>query len=349
MVPANSFLARAAALATLGFSVFPLHVRGKKPLIDKWGRWQDERAGKAQLLEWARKWPDANVAIATGPVSGIVVLDLDTAEGEEKATLLGVPLTPCVRTGKGCHFYFRCNDFFLRNFAGKLPGIDLRAAGGYVVGPGSVHPSRALYEWVLTPDQLRFANPPSWLFALAKEPSQPAPNGTIVTNVKSPKTSSARSNSEISAYAQKAFDEETARVRSAIEGARNHTLNCASFALGQLIAGGELSDEMVRPALLDAAQAVGLGERETRGTIESGLSAGKCEPRTAPAREGDGVSVDRGEPPRPLRRDIPPTQPYPDDALGNLLGDRDGRAQDRRGRSCSCINEASRRRARNQL
>ena len=99
-------------------------------------------------------------------------------------------------------------------------------------------------------------------------------------------------NSQISAYAQKAFDEEIARVRSATEGERNDTLNRASFSLGQLIASGELPDEMVRRALLDAALGAGLGEREARSTVESGLAAGAGEPRTVPAQEEERVSVD---------------------------------------------------------
>ena len=93
-----------------------------------------------------------------------------------------------------------------------------------------------------------------------------------------------------SAYGQAALEREAARVASAVEGTRNHELNRAAFALGQLVAGGELDEHLVRTHLIGAAIACGLPEHEIAGrngrigTLDSGLAAGMQLPRRAPER-----------------------------------------------------------------
>lgn len=89
-------------------------------------------------------------------------------------------------------------------------------------------------------------------------------------------------NGDTSPYAARALEDEVEQVRTAPEGVRNDTLNRASFSLGQLVAGGELHEHEVEDRLTDAALAAGLGEREARRTIGSGLRAGTTEPRQAP-------------------------------------------------------------------
>jgi hypothetical protein len=92
------------------------------------------------------------------------------------------------------------------------------------------------------------------------------------------------------AYGRKALDLECARVtlaQSAGEG-RNNALNRAAFSLGQLVAGGVLVRGEVEQRLYDAAVMSGLdrdpncGESGIAKTIQSGLTAGMAEPRTAP-------------------------------------------------------------------
>ena len=78
---------------------------------------------------------------------------------------LGVepPETFTVRTGKGRHFYFRQpSAIALGNAEGVLRGFDInvRGAGGYVVGPGSVHATGAVYETVADVDPVEV---PGWL------------------------------------------------------------------------------------------------------------------------------------------------------------------------------------------
>ena len=72
--------ARAAALRylSLGWSVAPMQPRGKRPLV-RWTTYQGRRATAGEVEQWFRRWPDANVGIVTGAVSGLLVLDVDVA------------------------------------------------------------------------------------------------------------------------------------------------------------------------------------------------------------------------------------------------------------------------------
>jgi hypothetical protein len=82
-------------------------------------------------------------------------------------------------------------------------------------------------------------------------------------------------------YSRAALESECEAVRNAGKGARNNTLNVAALSLGSLVP-HLLAEGDVRSALLDAASASGLGERESRATIDSGLKAGMKEPRHVP-------------------------------------------------------------------
>lgn len=89
-----------------------------------------------------------NIGIATG--KGLLVLDFDVpkAPGQENGlkTLAewdakGLPQSLRVRTPSGgVHVYLKYPpDLNLKNSVKKIaPGVDVRADGGYVVGPGSV-------------------------------------------------------------------------------------------------------------------------------------------------------------------------------------------------------------------
>ncbi len=80
-----------------------------------------------------------------------------------------------------------------------------------------------------------------------------------------------------SRYLQAALDGELQRLAAATEGTRNETLNAVAFRLGQLDAADDVAE-----ALLAVAESIGLGRREARATIASGLRAGRLRPRAAP-------------------------------------------------------------------
>jgi len=110
--------------AARGWHVLPC--RGKVPYTSHGVK--DATIDKELIKEWWSQWPEANVAIATGTISGIDVLDVDSPFG-----LLYE--TRNVQTPKGRHYYFKAKD---QGCAVRFrPDMDIRANGGYVIAPPS--------------------------------------------------------------------------------------------------------------------------------------------------------------------------------------------------------------------
>jgi len=145
--PHNSSLLDAAlSYARAGYRVFPLEPDGKRPTIKAW----PERAttNDAQIREWWRERPNANIGVATG--GELLVIDVDTKNGKQGLrslelleTLFDVPQGLRVRTPSGgWHIYLRVpaeTDLTIgAESIDGFPGLDHRCNGGYVVGAGSV-------------------------------------------------------------------------------------------------------------------------------------------------------------------------------------------------------------------
>ena len=128
---------------------------GKHPRIREW----QVKASKdeATVRKWWKRWSTANVCIATGSLSGVVVLDVDPRHGGQdslkalEASHDGFSETPVSRTGGGgLHFFFEHPGGRVPNKVGLLPGIDIRGDGGFVVAPPSSHVSGEVYSWIRT-------------------------------------------------------------------------------------------------------------------------------------------------------------------------------------------------------
>jgi len=163
---ADAALVWALHYAEHGWSVVPVHSmsrgectcgRGHCPSPAKHPRvrWEPAMAQPAtteQLTAWWSAWPDANIGVVTGAVSGVAVLDVDPRNGGE-ATLRQLendddvlPMAPEVRTGGGGrHLWFRVDEPVPSTELG--PGLELKADGGIVVAPPSVHASGRKYVW----------------------------------------------------------------------------------------------------------------------------------------------------------------------------------------------------------
>ena len=128
-----------------GFSVIPILPRGKKPAIP-WKEYQQRPPTDEELVQWFGNGAKNNTGIVTGPVSGLAVVDLDSDRAFAFAKEKNLSPTPTVKTGRGFHVYCKTKDG-VRNFQQRdgLPDIDLRAEGGYVVAPPSVHESGLVY------------------------------------------------------------------------------------------------------------------------------------------------------------------------------------------------------------
>ena len=130
--------------------MFPVDDK-KQPLV-KWKTFQTQYATPAQVDDWARRWPKAGIGVATGTLSGVFVIDQDSAEGD---TLAGVlPETATVQTSKGKHYYFKMPSGQTPGVKVRFaPGLDLRGQGGYAVLPPSVHPDGHWYAWDIPPEE----------------------------------------------------------------------------------------------------------------------------------------------------------------------------------------------------
>ena len=134
----------------LHYSVFPVG-QDKKPLI-KWEPYQKKLPTEDEIRKWWAKYPDANIAIATGLLSGVVVIDIDELDTGKKALAELIPdslVFPIAKTPSGGeHWYFACTEGNTRNNAKIVPGCDLRANGGYVVAPPSINGNGKTWKWV---------------------------------------------------------------------------------------------------------------------------------------------------------------------------------------------------------
>jgi hypothetical protein len=136
----------ALALAAKGIAVFPCRCRDKRPATVN--GLKDATVDSDQITAWWTERPDFNVAIATGAISKIFVVDVDGPDAERELQRLELPVTTEVTTARGRHLYFKYPGTPVRNTAGAIaPGIDTRGDGGYVLAPPSIHPSGALYRW----------------------------------------------------------------------------------------------------------------------------------------------------------------------------------------------------------
>ncbi len=122
----------------------------KAPCVSGWKEYQHRLPTKEEVNHWFNTNPDANIGIITGTVSNLVVFDFDSTQTLEYVQEIGgMPeSTVIVKTGKGFHFYMQYPDFAVGSPVNTNFRLDIRADGGYVVAPPSIHGSGSQYEWV---------------------------------------------------------------------------------------------------------------------------------------------------------------------------------------------------------
>jgi len=283
-VRSSSNARQAQTLAALRLCIFPVRA-DKKPYIKDW-----ENAATSDIdtvCRWWSLYPQALIGLPCRP-NGIFVLDMDRhKEGVDGCTTAnslfkehGLPsegvVAVCTPRG-GAHIYFTMPPEGLRSTTGLLgPGVDTRGNGGYVIAPGSAlsdgrcwepkYPS-AQDEFLKRLSSGQLPHPPSWM------------RDKLKTRAPALGWSSAHSDS-LPAAALMELEIQCQKVRGAAVGTRNHTLNSASFAMGQFVATGGIDREQAEASLSEAGEAAGLPPDEVERTIASGLAAGLRQPRT---------------------------------------------------------------------
>jgi hypothetical protein len=234
--------------------------RGKHPAV---AFTRNHSADPAKL----RRWFDGqlrNIGIAVGTCHNeagdrLLVLDSDRPGAiEDAAAALGHTWLTTMRvlTAKGYHDYLWAPAALqLGNGLGQLRGKfdgDARSGNAYVIAPGSVHATGAVYELV---DQEQPPEPaPVWLLNALQAPVS-CPQKRVVV----------RGGTSGGAL--------TGLVRFVLEsqsGERNSRLFWASC---RAFEAGTAADSNVASALLDAAVHIGLPEAEARQTITSAYRA----------------------------------------------------------------------------
>lgn len=164
--PAPAPLGQAAlAYARAGYEVLPLHYPrdggcscglsgcqnpAKHPLTRGRGV-RDATKEEKRVSQWWANAPRANIGLHT---SRMLALDIDARHGGDEslrkliAQYGELPTTvQSITGGGGRHIFFRHPGSKIKNQVGLLPGIDVRAKGGYIVAPPSLHSSGASYQW----------------------------------------------------------------------------------------------------------------------------------------------------------------------------------------------------------
>ena len=142
--------------ADKGWAVFPVS-KAKIPLTEN--GFKDATTDKATISNWFSQYTGANIGIATGSMSGgLVVIDVDIDENagkfgnesldewcDKNSCFFSDTLTATTGRG-GKHYYFQSSEPFGCK-VGALKDVDIRGEGGYVVVPPSKHKNGMYYKW----------------------------------------------------------------------------------------------------------------------------------------------------------------------------------------------------------
>ncbi len=173
---AITLLMRARQLAAqYQFSIIPVDRASKQPAA-RWKEFQSRHSTEREWRGWFGSRCPCNLGIVTGAISGIVVVDVDSDAGRTYVAAHLPPTPMRVTTGGGGeHHYYGHPGVVVANKV-RLPGdgaapvaVDVRGDGGYVIGPGSLHPRTGRYyvasaPWPTSLDALPIFDP-AWIAA----------------------------------------------------------------------------------------------------------------------------------------------------------------------------------------
>lgn len=286
--------------AETGWPVFPLVDDGYLPRIQsphdpgsqrcrgecgKYGHGvHDATTDPITIGVWWRLWPSAGIG---GGLAGRLVVDLDPRNGSDATWEQAIrdgrewPATREHHTKRGGrHLVFECDPerataLNQRPVLGR--GIDVKAGpNAYVVLP----PTRGYKVFTdIDPAPL-----PAELVGIADNLT---PKLETAGETKPPRYASGQDGT---AYGIKGLNKELEKLTKAWEmdpsaDTFNNQLNKCAFAVGQLVAGGELDDTYGRGQLESFARDMGAPPDQFK-TIDSGYSSGLGSPRSAPTKKG---------------------------------------------------------------
>ncbi|MGP9695116.1 bifunctional DNA primase/polymerase [Brachybacterium sp. AOP25-B2-12] len=135
----------ARSLAAAGVPVFPIAPGGKSPLIRQGRGFHDATTDPHQVEAWWRQTPGANIAVPTGRVSGVSVVDIDVhgvdgfaafRQARRAGLVAGWEAMVRSPTG-GLHAYYPAAETEQPSWQAGNAGVDFRGDRGYIVIPPS--------------------------------------------------------------------------------------------------------------------------------------------------------------------------------------------------------------------
>ena len=147
-----------------GWCIIPIRQDTKRPAV-LWKEYQKRLPTEDEITKWWTDNPDYALAIVTGEISGLVVVDCDNPEALEAALDSGMSSPIRAKTKKGHHLYFECPMDGVRRgpkVGGvghdwpKIKGLDFRGDGSYALLPPSKN-----YSWEI-PSYLDWDDVPVW-------------------------------------------------------------------------------------------------------------------------------------------------------------------------------------------
>jgi hypothetical protein len=249
----------------LGWSIVPGAAEGKRALV-AWKRWQSQAADVELVDRWWSRWPAANIAVITGRLSGVVVVDLDVRHGAERSLAEleadhgDLPWRAVVETPSGgWHVYLQHPRFRVANSAGRLgPGVDVRGDRGLALLP----PSRrqlAGYRWAIGGPETVPLMPNGWRRLL--RPQQRTVRASHGNHRGEFQPGGHRDAARLAGVLK--------ALQQAPEGRRNKTLYWSACRLREMVDQG--APLAWAEALVRAGVALGLDQAECRDTVASGL------------------------------------------------------------------------------
>lgn len=260
-----NFLDAAFELCAFGWMVFPCAAGKKEPAIARrdGGRGcLDATDDEDKICEWAARYPDANVGVACGEGSALLVVDIDSNHGgldsikALRSQGFQLPPTVSVRTPSGgWHLYYAYVDGPKNSKSLLGKGVDIRTTGGYVVGPPSVLAGAKAYRW------------------------HSAPLGSVLPRLPSWATQRLKPREETPFYREEKrmpgdIDGLVIFMERAAQGERNAILHWCSMRAGEAISRSEISERQAFDDMVDAGLRVGLSRDEAAKTARSGIKRG---------------------------------------------------------------------------
>ena len=244
---AHNFFDNAMFYTEHNIKVFPVKRQDKKPLCAN--GFKAATTDKVVLQEWNKKFPDCNIGIPTGQINNIFVVDIDGEQGFESLNRLeliyGKLDAPTVKTGKGKHLYFKMpENVELKCSTSKIADhIDIRANGGYVVAPPSIHENGHQYTWENFALNQDFPEAPTWLISLM--------------------TNTEKQTLPVSGVLEE--------ISNAPQGQRNDTLYKRSISLIGRAMRKNLNMAEIKENIINAGMLSGLSKEEATKTFDNAL------------------------------------------------------------------------------